>query len=133
MKAYLLDTHTFLWAIFESNCLSRTVHSILADRENVIHVSSVTFWEISLKFSLKKLDLGTYLPEQCVFLAKQIGFITLAIEPEEAANFYRLPKMAHKDPFDRMLIWQAISKNLILLSKDVKFEQYSQYGLKTIW
>jgi len=133
MKGYLLDTHTFLWTFFESSHLSHKVHSILFDRNNMIYVSSVTFWEISLKFSLKKLELGTYLPEQLPSLAKKIGFLTLAIEPEESANFHRLPKIAHKDPFDRMLIWQAISKNLVLLSKDTQFKQYSEFGLKTIW
>lgn len=133
MTHYLLDTHTFLWTIFESTRLSVQVRSILSDCENTVYVSSVTFWEISLKFNLGKLELETYTPEQLPHLAKELDFLMLPIEPEQAANFYRLPKIAHKDPFDRMLIWQAISKNLILLSKDNQFEQYHQYGLKTLW
>jgi len=133
MIFYLLDTHTFLWSIFDSNRLSVPVRSILSKSENNIYVSSVTFWEISLKFSLGKLELENHTPEQLPTLAKQMDFITLAIEPEEAASFYCLPKVGHKDPFDRMLIWQAISKNLVLLSKDKQFENYRQYGLKSLW
>jgi PIN domain nuclease of toxin-antitoxin system len=133
MIYYIDDTHSFLWSIFESNRLSEPVRSILSNSENNIYVSSATFWEISLKFSLGKLELENYTPEKLPALAKKMGFITLAIEPEEAASFYCLPKTAHKDPFDRMLIWQAISKNLVLLSKDSQFEHYSQYGLKTLW
>ena len=78
--------------------------------------------------------METYLPEQFPHLAKQLDFTMLSMDPEEAANFYQLPKITvHKDPFDRMLIWQAISRNLVLLSKDEHFEQYSKYGLKTTW
>jgi PIN domain nuclease of toxin-antitoxin system len=133
MTYYLLDTHSLLWVIFDASRLSGQVRSILLNGENTIYVSSVSFWEISLKFGLGKLELETYTPEQLPALAKQMGFLTLPIEPEEAARFYRLPKIAHKDPFDRMLIWQAISRNLILLSKDKQFEHYSQYGLKVLW
>ncbi len=134
MTDFLLDTHTFLWSIFDSSRLSVPVRSIISNRKNNIYVSSVTFWEISLKFALGKLELETYTPEQLPALAKKpMGFITLPIEPEEVASFYRLPKMAHKDPFDRMLIWQAISRNLVLLSKDERFEQYNEYGLKLFW
>jgi PIN domain nuclease of toxin-antitoxin system len=133
MTDYLLDTHTFLWSIFESNRLSLQVHSILSNYDNTIYVSSVTFWEISLKFALGKLELEPYTPEELITAANKLGFKTLCLEAEEAANFYHLPKMLHKDPFDRMLIWQAISKDLILLSKDEQFGQYSEYGLKTFW
>ncbi len=132
MTLYLLDTHSFLWSIFETSRLSIPVRSILSNGKNTIYVSAVSFWEISLKFGLGKLELENT-PEQLPALAKQMGFLTLPIEPEEVASFYRLPKIAHKDPFDRMLIWQAISRNLILLSKDKQFEQYSQYGLKILW
>jgi PIN domain nuclease of toxin-antitoxin system len=47
--------------------------------------------------------------------------------------FYQLPKLAHKDPLDRMLIWHAISRDLVLISKDSQFNHYSQYGLQCIW
>ncbi len=133
MIDYLLDTHTFLWSIFESNRLSAQVRSILSDYENTIYVSSVTFWEISLKLALGKLELEIYTPEELLTVAKKVGFRTLLLEPEEAAKIYHLPKIVSQDPFDRMLIWQAISKDLVLLSKEVQFEQYSEYGLKTLW
>ena len=133
MTDYLLDTHTFLWSVFESNRLSSQVYSILSNYDNIIYISSVTFWEISLKFALGKLELEPYAPEELITAANKLGFKTLCLEVEEAINFYHLPKIEHKDPFDRMLIWQAISKDLVLLSKDKQFGQYKEYGLKTLW
>jgi PIN domain nuclease of toxin-antitoxin system len=62
-----------------------------------------------------------------------MGFKKILLTLEEAALFYQLPKLEHKDPFDRMLIWQAISNDLILISKDSQFDNYSQYGLNAIW
>jgi PIN domain nuclease of toxin-antitoxin system len=133
MSDYLLDTHSFLWTMFNSKNLGSQARSIILDVDNVIYISSITFWEISLKFSTGKLDLENCTPEQLVSIAEQLNFKTLLLSPDESATFYRLPKLEHKDPFDRMLIWQAISNNLILISKDSKFESYREYGLKTVW
>jgi len=133
MSDYLLDTHSFLWTVFNSKNLGSQARSIILDLDNVIYISSITFWEISLKFSTGKLNLENCTPEQLVSIAQQLNFKTLLLSPDESATFYRLPKQEHKDPFDRMLIWQAISNNLILISKDSKFESYREYGLKTVW
>jgi len=83
MTHYLLDTHTFLWTLFESTRLSVQVRSILSDCENTVYVSSVTFWEISLKFHLGKLELETYTPERLLHLAKELDFLILPINQKK--------------------------------------------------
>lgn len=95
-------------------------------------MSSITFWEISLKYSLGKLTLGCK-PENLVKITDGMGFAKIPLTPEEAALFHQLPWLAHKDPFDRMLIWQAIASDLTLISVDSHFENYGQFGLQVIW
>jgi PIN domain nuclease of toxin-antitoxin system len=130
---YLLDTHTLLWAITEPKKLSLPVQHILKDAENEIFVSTICFWEISLKYSLQKLTLKNLLPEQLPSLTQQIGFKTLQVTAEESATYHHLQSKYHKDPFDRMLIWQAIHRKLILISKDENVGRYTAEGLKVIW
>jgi PIN domain nuclease of toxin-antitoxin system len=131
---YLLDTHSFIWAVQETQNLGKAAQEIMIDWENDIYVSTVSFWEISLKVSIHKfafagLDI-TYFPKY----AKDMGFAIHDMLEEEAITFCGLPlKENHKDPFDRMLIWQAITYGFILISKDTKFDQYKENGLKMIW
>src|SRR5882672_5677907 len=113
----LLDTHTFLWAAMRPEQLSRYARVAILDAENDIHVSVVTFWEVSLKFALGKIELQGITPAELPDAARQMGFALLALAPQEAATFYQLPRFQHKDPFDRMLVWQSICQNLTLLSK----------------
>lgn len=132
MKSYLLDTHSFLWSILEPEKLGNQAKVILENTDNKIFVSSVTLWEISLKYSLGKLKLGCK-PDELLKTLDEMGFEKTSLTVEEAALSYQLPKLAHKDPFDRMLIWLAISHNFDLISKDGKFDNYQQFGLNVIW
>ncbi len=132
MKSYLLDTHSFLWSIWQPEKLGNDAVNILENVDSSIFVSSITLWEISLKFSLGKLKLGCK-PDDLLEVIDDMGFEKILLTLEEAALFYQLPKLEHKDPFDRMLIWQAISNDLILISRDSQFDNYSQYGLNVIW
>ena len=118
---YLLDTHTFLWFLFDDNKLSEKVKKIIANTSNRIYVSSISYFEISLKYSTGKLVLGGILPEQLTNAAKLAGIVTLKLSEDEASSFYKLPKLKHKDPFDRMIIWQTITNNMSLISKDKFF------------
>jgi PIN domain nuclease of toxin-antitoxin system len=129
----LLDTHAFLWALFDRSQLSGTATSAILDSENTIYVSVITFWEISLKYNLGKLSLSNVLPEELPEYAEKSGFEILAITPSEAASFHKLPKIIHKDPFDRLIIWQCICNNINMISKDSKIAEYSKYGLKITW
>jgi PIN domain nuclease of toxin-antitoxin system len=134
MNGYLLDCHSLLWSIDENDKLSRPAFEIISNRENTIYVSSVTFWEISIKTALGKLSVENYTPLELLKIAQgPMGLTLLPLSPIEAATFCQLPLTRHQDPFDRMLIWQAISRGLVLISKDCQFDKYQEYGLKTLW
>lgn len=133
MSAYLLDTHSFLWSVFEPDKLSRRVQAELASSGSPVYVSSVTFWEIALKAGIGKLTLTNCLPDELPSIADRLGYLRLPLEADEAASFHCLPRYAHKDPFDRMLIWQAVRQQLILISKDSAFDAYRSMGLQTFW
>jgi PIN domain nuclease of toxin-antitoxin system len=103
----LLDTHTFLWAAMYPEKLSCHARATILDAANDIHVSVMTFWEVSLKFALGKIELQGTTPEELPDAAIQMGFTLLTLAPQDAATFHQLPRFQHKDPFDRMLIAQA--------------------------
>lgn len=75
MSAYLLDTHSFLWSVFEPGKLSRPVHAGLVNSDNPVYVSSVTFWEISLKTGISKLTLTDCLPDELPGIADRLGYL----------------------------------------------------------
>jgi len=130
---YLLDTHTLLWARLEPSRLTPQQRRLIeaSDREKCI--STISIWEISLKFSLGKLNLGGHNPEEFLQNVQELGFHILAPAPEQYASFHQLPALAkHKDPFDRMLIWQAIQNDLTLLSSDRQLPSYKIHGLTLI-
>jgi PIN domain nuclease of toxin-antitoxin system len=130
---YLLDTNAFLFTLVGSPRLSIKARSIIHDGENEIMVSSVTFWEISLKSGIGKLVLEGVTADELPAIAEKLGFTMIAIEPGEASSFYHLPRATHKDPFDRMLIWQALQRNIPLISCDRRFEMYLPLGLRIVW
>lgn len=131
--SYLLDSHTFLWALLDRKKLSAKVTDLLEDVTNQVFVSSVSFWEVSLKYRLGKLDLTGVSPEELPVLAQESGFDFLPLTPAEAATYHLLDAEWHRDPFDRMLIRQAITHQLTLLSKDKTISQYRSAGLKLLW
>ena len=131
--SFLLDSHTLIWAILDQKKLSSRVIDILEDSSHEVFVSAVTFWEISLKYSLGKLDLSGISPDELPGLTKEVGFDFLPLLPVESSSYHKLDASWHRDPFDRMLIWQAIANNLTLLSKDKNVAQYKSVGLKQIW
>lgn len=140
---YLLDTHAFLWLVFDSKKLNTPVKEVIQDPTHEVHVSAVSFWEISLKFSLGKLLLQHCTPDNLVKVAGKIPLEILPLLPEEAASFHQLgqisrepmalPKKEHKDPFDRMIVWQAIGHHMTLITCDGALEDYCSLGLKTLW
>ncbi len=129
---YLLDTHIFLWSIFSPKKISKFIKGILIDPEAVKYVSVITFWEISLKFSLGKIDLTGILPDNLPNIAKKAGLEILSLEADAAASFHKLPRIKNKDPFDRMLAWQAIGSNHTLLTQDKSFTEYKNHNLNVV-
>lgn len=130
----LLDTHALLWSLIDPDKLSMEARTAIADPGSQVVVSAVSFWEISIKTALGKLRLEGVTPEQLVDAAQQQGFDLLPLDPRLAASFSRLPiDPQHRDPFDRMLVWQAISLGYTLVSRDRKIAANSQAGLRVLW
>jgi PIN domain nuclease of toxin-antitoxin system len=129
----LLDTHSFLWAVIAPDRLSPKARGLIADPANEIHVSTVSFWEISLKYSIGKLELTGCTPEELVGIAAQMNLSLAAPTAEESAGFHRLARVAHKDPFDRMLIWQCMQRSWTLVTRDRGVDDYRALGLITVW
>ena len=130
---YLLDTHILLWVLFSPDKLSAKLQEVLTNPRSTIFVSAISVWEISLKCSIGKMKLEQRLPSEIpdAVLAMNINFLNL--DPYTAATFYKLPRHENKDPFDRMLAWQAISENFTLISKDKGFDDYQKEGLIRKW
>lgn len=122
---YLLDTHTLLWVLFDDDKLSNFIQKTIKNTENTIFVSIISYWEIALKYGLGKLILDGITPDILPQKASEIDIDPLPLSITDVATFYKLPKRAHKDPFDRLLIWQAINNDLPLLSKDKRMKEYS--------
>ncbi|KPA15906.1 DNA-binding protein [Candidatus Magnetomorum sp. HK-1] len=129
---YLIDTHIFLWMLFDETKLTEQAKKILSNINNEIYISLVSYWEISLKFSIGKIELEGIKPDELPDKAKDLGIQLLKITEYEVSTFYKLPRFEHKDPFDRLIIWQAINNNLILISKDKNFEDYLKFGLRLL-
>jgi len=120
----LLDTHIFLWALFEPTKLSSSLAKMYQDRQNTFFLSLVSIWEIQIKLQLGKLtfdiDLQKVITEQL-----NAGYIEiLSIKLEHILNIQSLP-FHHKDPFNRLLISQAIIEDLFLASSDSMISAYS--------
>lgn len=130
---YLLDTHTFLWTAAKSKRLPQKTRTTIQDSGNTVFISTISFWEIATKFRRGRLDLGGLEPIEFVDKASQMEIEIIHLEPEEAATVNQLTEDTHFDPFDRMLIWQAIQRNLILISSDRAFNRFEKDGLRLLW
>lgn len=118
----LFDTHTLIWH-FEGNALlSRSAKAIIDAPENQLFISAVNVWEVATKVSLGKLQISSSVHEMInVYL--RIGATLLSMTPEHAMAVQTLP-WHHRDPFDRMLITQALQEKLTLLTHDEMIRQY---------
>jgi len=120
----LLDTHSFLWFWWDDPQLSGTAKQAICDATNRKLISTVSCWEIAIKVSLKKLDLGApyrgFIHEHMV----RNNFELLQITDEHLATLVALP-FHHKDPFDRLLIAQALYEQIPIVSIDPQLDAYS--------
>lgn len=120
---FLLDTHIFLWWLLEDPKLSHRVRNLVSDPDNQLYFSSASSWEMVIKSALGKLSLPAS-PEK--FISEQLflnDITPLAITTAHTFALAGLP-MIHKDPFDRILIAQALHENLVLITDDPLIEQY---------
>lgn len=128
---FLLDTHIVLHMLMKPEVLSEEVHDLLTNPKKKCAVSAISFWEIALKHSLDKLDLMGKLPSDIPEICEELGFEVIGLDSQDAATF-NLKNNYHKDPFDRMLIWQAIRNNYTLVSIDKNIKMYESEGLKVL-
>lgn len=129
----LIDTHYLIWILNKPEKIDENIKIILTSSENEIHVSSVNFWEIALKLSIKKLSINNISIDDILNFSLKSNFIFINLTPNESISFHKLPTTEHKDPFDRMLIWQAIYNDFFLLTQDSKIKKYyKEFGLKTV-
>ncbi|WP_008316394.1 type II toxin-antitoxin system VapC family toxin [Leptolyngbya sp. PCC 6406] len=116
---YLLDTHVLLWWLGDDPKLSPQARQVISDPTHLIFVSAATVWEMSIKQSLGKLSM----PDNLLDMLAVNEFEVLKVSAEHGLQVGALP-MLHKDPFDRMLITQALADGLTVISGDAKFELY---------
>ena len=129
----LLDTHTLLWTIGKSGELSKKVIKEVENIENEIFVSAVSLWEIALKTSTGKLKLSFPVAKIADY-CKEMEFSLLPLDPLDALNSQELRFQSnHKDPFDRLLVYQSIKYNYVFASKDNKMKFYKDSGLVVLW
>jgi PIN domain nuclease of toxin-antitoxin system len=123
----LLDTHTFLWFVMGNPNITVKLRSQIEDNDNFLSIVSV--WEIAIKYGIGKLNLEVHFDD---FIDRQIapnGIQLLEIKLEHLKSFATLP-FHHRDPFDRLLIAQALVEDIPILSKDVTFDAYP---IQRIW
>lgn len=125
----LLDTHTLLWWLTENPSLQASARKLIANKNNDILVSAASAWEIATKVRLGKLSIAIDLARDFTAYLERERFDSLAVTAEHGIRAGLLPG-PHKDPFDRMLIAQALAENLAIVSNDVVFDGY---GVKRTW
>lgn len=125
----LLDTHAFVWWIAASERLSAAARSLIADETNEILVSAASAWEIATKYRLGKLPEADALASDLSGHIGRQGFEELAIGVADAERAGRLPG-PHRDPFDRMLIAQALVRELPIVST---YSVFDAYAVDRIW
>jgi PIN domain nuclease of toxin-antitoxin system len=125
----LVDTCTFLWMADDAPELSGPARTIVTDPDNEVYLSAASAWEIAIKHTLGKLPLPDsprhFIPTQRTLLA----LTALPIEEEAVLALDRLP-LLHRDPFDRLLVCQALTHGLVIASPD---PQIQQYPVRTLW
>lgn len=119
----LLDTHIFLWFISGDSRLSIDIRDTIRDSDNAVYLSVVSVWEAIVKYQLGKLPLPDspeiYLPEQ----RERHQIASLAIDESSVAQLAQIPPL-HRDPFDRMLICQALQNELAIATVDAAIRAY---------
>lgn len=125
----LIDTHTLLWFVLNDPQLSRVADTAITDPSNDVFVSPATYWEIAIKVRKQKLDLFAPYDD---FIKRGIagnGFEILPIDTRHTSLLTTMP-LHHNDPFDRLLIAQALVEQMPIVSVDAAFDPY---GVTRLW
>ena len=125
----LLDTHAFLWWVADDPALSASARTAIAEPANQVHVSAATAWEITTRYRIGKLPAAGLVAADVAREIAAEGFAELAVTVRHAQHAGAIPG-PHKDPFDRMLIAQALAEAMTLVSNESLFDGY---GVARIW
>ena len=125
----LLDTHAFLWWLAGESRLSIPAKEAIGDEDNTVYVSAASAWEIATKFRLGKLPGAKLIADDIPAVVASQAFLPLAVSMIHAQRAGLLPGI-HRDPFDRVLIAQAQSEGMTLVSNEDLFDQY---GVTRFW
>jgi len=128
---YLVDTHYLLWSLIDPSKIKKHVTEILTDTQTIKYVSKISFWEIALKYSIGKLKLEGTMPEEILNASRESGFKVLDIGEDDIVTSHLLPFIEnHRDPFDRLIVWQCIRNDIVLVTADIRLRGYEPHGLK---
>ena len=125
----LIDTQAIIWFAENNSQLSAKARSMMEDEDNDCFVSMASFWEISIKMNLGKLNINNLMLSEFIDEVVENGFPTLDIRRDHLLENGKLP-FFHRDPFDRLIIAQAISENMMVISSDPAFDLYP---IQRIW
>lgn len=125
----LLDTSAFIWVAWNPNRLSSPAQELFKDKKNFCYLSHVSIWEMMIKFQLGKMDFDL---SPALWVEKTCTEQEINLLPSSLEAIFTLPTLPfiHKDPFDRMLVAQALAHDMTLLSND---QHITQYNVKTAW
>lgn len=121
MSTWLVDTHALLWFLSDDPALSTRAMQTIESAEHVLLVSAASLWEIAIKTTIGRLQAPDNLPQ----VIRTEGFETLDITAAHAWAVRLLPQGAHKDPFDRLLVSQALTEDLAIISGDTALDEYA--------
>lgn len=119
----LIDTQAIIWFAENNNQLSKTARAAIEDIENTCYISMASFWEMSIKINLGKLTVNGLTLSEFMDEVAENDFKTLDIQRPHILENERLP-LYHRDPFDRLIIAQAIADNMTIVSSDDAFDAY---------
>ena len=123
----LIDTHALIWFMFDDSNLSEEALKLIKSEKDV-YVSIVSLWEIAIKQSLGKLDIDVSI-EQLASKCKEVDITILPIRAEHLDYIKILPDI-HRDPFDRLIVSQAITENMVLVTRDTIIPKYD---VNVVW
>lgn len=125
----LLDTHALLWWLFDDERLGAGARAAIAEPANAVFVSAASAWEIATKHRLGKLPEAGDVPTELERYLREARFAALPVDLPHALAAGALPG-PHRDPFDRVLIAQALAEKLVVVTRD---EVFREYGAKVLW
>ena len=127
--SYLLDTHTFLWMAGDPLSLSEKVREIVEEKNNHLYLSAASAWEIAMLQQLKRLELPDVAHRFIAEALQQLNVLPIPIGFTTTISAATLP-FIHRDPFDRIIIAEALKEKMAVLTKD---DLFKSYGVTTVW